>query len=115
MRRFFLIFMCACALGSYGKTHAQQDVATQQKEADVLLADLDTAPQAGIDAPRELPWYIRLVERPGLYAYMKFCTLRDWADYNYERTRRAVAAIWLYLRTRTVLRHVRGKQKQPVV
>lgn len=88
MKKYLLLFLIfGCCYQSFIKSE-QRAQETEEIEAldDDILLQISELPEELL-APRELPWYLKIISKPGAYILIKMCKLWDWFKDKSVRTK----------------------------
>lgn len=77
MKKIFLLCALVAGTGNYHIIAQDQTNYTVAEISDDLVAQLEDMP-AELLKPRELPWYLRVISKPGVYVFIKSCEFCDW-------------------------------------
>jgi len=77
MRKFLLLFLfCAINIDCKVVAHGN-DIESAELLDDDVLQQLEELPEEMLQV-RELPWYINVISGPGVYIFLKACSMYDW-------------------------------------
>ncbi|HBR70709.1 TPA: hypothetical protein DIC20_01340 [Candidatus Dependentiae bacterium] len=88
MKKYLLLFLVfGCCYQSFIKSEQCVDAAEEIEELnDDILQQVSELPEEMLTI-RELPWYLKIVSKPGAYVFIKLCKLWDWFKDRSQRTK----------------------------
>jgi len=92
-----ILLLCALVAGpcNYHIIAQDQTNYTVAEISDDLVAQLEDMPEELLK-PRELPWYLRIISKPGVYVFIKGCELYDWVhESSIAMYKRAIRLLYL--------------------
>jgi len=96
MKKVLLFLFVSLNLNYNNIVAAQKDVNIVAELDDDLMQQLEELPDDMVQ-PREFPWFIRVISKPGAYLFFNGCALWDWLTIKAVEIRNACSYLLCYL------------------